>query len=425
MRTGQILLLAVTLLLAACPAPQDPAGHKPEPSAEPSQGASAEPTAAPSSLELRGRLFDLATGKPLAGAAAILGDQEVVTEVDGGFAARFTAEAPSSVTFLAEGYVPLTIAGYAGGPLFMRPYAPVTLDIQSVVVDLHAPAGVSTASVLAIAVQPKGHAYASPAYLGKPEFSAAGTASVKVSLPKGDATLLAYGTKGTMVGALQAAVAPTLSLTLSKVDRYDGYQIAVPEIRQGGGTTRVASYNLTWPSDTPDMPNQLGIGVFTLESTVSVALPPAAAFGIAQAAYSLTGSALTNRTPLLLLSERTLRPVPKGASAVSLLHEPQSQALTGTFGIRPGESAGATAYYADVLDPEDGQPCWRLVSQGATPVDLTLPRLPAAHQHRNLTAGKTYTMRAGAAIGLLGFKSTEAYAHGQPIDVLQPSADQP
>lgn len=423
MRSRYPLLLGLSLLLVACPGPQGPQGGSPDPA--PTPDPSPDPT--PSSQEVQGRLLDLATGKPLAGATVLLADRALTPASDGRFSATLpTASKGHAATILADGYVPLTVYGYGGGPLFMRPKAPLSLERSTVTLSLQAPPGASSEAVLAIAVKPPGASHASTAYLGTSTFSPLGTASATASLPAGEATVLAYGTKGTVVGSLQAPVSTALSLTLKAIDGYELYQAAVPKFRPDGGTLQMAAFSLVWPGETPEMPSTLGLGVVAGETTNRpIALPPASAFGLANAAYAVTGSALSNGTPRVTLAERTVSNAKPGAFEVPLLSEPTGQLLAGAFGLLPGSSAGATAYYADVLDPTTQAPLWRLVSLGKTPARLTLPELPATLQAWRLAKGKSYLLQGGAAEGLLGFKASKAFAQGPSFTVTLPSGAQP
>lgn len=428
MRPWKSLLLGFSLVLIACTGP-GPLVQGPQDDPTPSPSASdpsGDPHATPDpSGEVQGRLHDLVTGKPLAGATILLGTRTLTSASDGSFR-ETVAQSGLATTILADGYVPLTILGYAGGPLFMRPNATSPLATSSVTIALQAPAGASSDSVLAIAVKPPGYSHASTAYLGTVPFSAQGTASVTVTLPQGDATLLAYGTKGTIVGSLQAPVSASLSLTLSAIPSYAPYQASVPKLREDASTTQLAAFSLVWPGEAPETPSSLGLGLVSGETTNRpIALPPASAFGLAQASYSVTGSVLTTDSPRLTLAERTLSGVTPGAFAVSLLSEPQSQPLAGSFGLLPSPTSGATAYVADVLDSSTQAPLWRLVSLGQTPTRLTLPELPASLQSWRLPSGKAYRLQAGSADGLLGFKATRAYSLGQPQTVTLPSGDQP
>lgn len=434
LRPWKSLLLGVSLVLAACtePVPLLPQGPQdeptPTPSPSPSPSPSSDPQATPDpSGEVQGRLHDLATGKPLAGATVLVGTQTRSSASDGSFLAAVTGtNAGLATTILAEGYVPLTVYGYAGGPLFMRPSASSPLATSSVTVALQAPAGASSESALAIAVKPPGYRHASTAYLGTASFSAQGTASVTVTLPVGEATLLAYGTKGTVVGSLQAPVSASLSLTLSEIPSYQLYQASVPKLREDAATTQLAAFSLVWPGETPEASSSLGLGLVSGETTNRpIALPPASAFGLSQASYAVTGSVLTSSTPRVTLAERTLSTLTPGAFGIPLLSEPQGQLLAGSFGLLPGAITGATAYYADVLDSSTQAPLWRVVSLGQAPSRLTLPELPASLQSWRLTTGKAYRLQVGAADGMLGFKATRAYSQGQPQTVTLPSGDQP
>ena len=438
MRSRYPLLLGVSLLLVACPGqgPLLPHGPQGDPSSPPSTTEASHdpgptpdpsPSPTPSVSEVQGRLLDLVTGEPLVGATVLMEDHPVTSGSDGSFRATIMDAAPGlATTILAPGYVPLTVYGYTGGPLFMRASASLPLATSSVTVALQAPAGASTESVLAIAVKPPGYRHASTAYLGTATFSAQGTASVTVTLPVGEATLLAYGTKGTVVGSLQAPVAPTLSMSLSAIPSYALYQASVPKFRDGVSTTQLAAFSLVWPGETPEASSSLGLGLVSGETTNRpIALPPASAFGLSQASYAVTGSALTTSTPRVTLAERTLSTLTPGAFGIPLLSEPQGQLLADRFGLLPGATPGATAYYADVLDTSTQALQWRLVSLGQTPSRLTLPELPASLQSWRLTTGKAYRLQVGAADGLLGFKATRAFSQGQPQTVTLPSGDQP
>lgn len=429
------MLLGMTLLLTACPAPQAPSEHTPgattQPTPTPQPTPTAEPTAEPtptpsaSPVDLQGRLYDLSTGKPLIGATALIGGMQVVTGSDGSFKVALESENTATwSTFLAAGYVPLSISGYAGGPLYLQPDDAVALDITSTVVSLQTPPGSATSSVLAIAVKPTGHAYASSVHLYKPTFSAQGTASVKVTpMPRGEATLLAYGTDGTVAGGLRTPVSSAISLSLAPVPRYDLYQASVATPRTDGSTTQIASFDLVWPSETPDLPNRLWLGVISGASTAfPIALPPASAFGIPEASYAVSGRVLDTAT-YQYLAERYLQPLTPGARSVPMLAEPGAEATSGAFGVLPSTSPGATAYYADVQDPDTERFVWRLVSLGETPKNLTLPALPASLQSWRLPTGKSYLVRVGAAEGLRGFKATGAYTQGKSLNVPLPSAE--
>jgi len=415
----------MALLVTACPAPQAPSEQTPSATIQPTP--TPEPTPAPSAspLELNGRLYDLVTGKPLGGATALIGNTQVVTGSDGAFnAVRASERTADWSTFLAEGYVPLSISGYAGGPLYMQPDEAATFTVTTTVVSLQAPPGSATASVLAIAVRPTGHTYSSSLHLYKPTFSAQGTASVRVSpMPVGEATLLAYGTDGGVAGGLQTPVSSEISLTLSPVPRYDVYQASVSTPRKDGSTTQIASFDLVWPSDTPDLPNRLRLGLISGATTgMGMALPPASAFPIPGASYAITGTVLESAS-YAYLAERHLQPVKPGTYTVPMLAEPGAEALPEAFGILPLASAGAKAYYADVRDPDTERFLWRMVSLGEAPRNLTLPELPASLQSWRIPAGKSYSVQAGSADGLRGFKATGAYTHGKTLTIPLPSAE--
>lgn len=422
----------MSLLLTACPAPQ--------PASQPTPGPTQQPTPAPdpsspqnpngpqipqdpnptTPLQVQGRLYDAATGKPLSGATALLGSTQVVTDANGRFNATIPpASTPLVTTFLADGYVPLTVSGYTGGTLFLLPKASTPTSTRSVTVSMSAPAGSIAQSVLAIAVKPTGYAVASTAYLGSPTFSEAGTASVTVTLPEGEATVLAYGINSTVVGALQAAVASEMTLSLSSISHYDVYQTTIGNIPAGGNTTQLAAYGLSWPSENPDMPNLVWLSTLSgaTDSLPVVALPPATAFNLQQASYVVEVSAVTTATPRVTLSQRTQALERSGAHQVTLLSAPQAQSVTGAFGILPAKVTGATAYTADVLDAETQQPLWRILSLGENPPNLTVPGLPESLSSWNLPTGTSYAIRSGAADGVLGFRVSGAYARGNAIAV--------
>lgn len=425
MRSWYPFLLGTSLLLVACPGPQEPHGGLPTPG--PEESPSPDPSPSPTSMVVDGRLHDLTTGKPLADVTILNGEKAIAPGADGGFKVEIKGgQAPPPMTFLSDAHVPLTVYGYAGGPLFLRPKASPSLATASVTISLQAPAGTATESVLAIAVQPPGHAHASTEYLGTPTFSEQGTASVTATLPVGKATLIAYLTKSNTLGTLQAPVSSALSLTLSPVSDYPIYEAYVPKLPEHHETRQVATFTLVWPGEFPEAPNSLILGGVGGETTHRpIGLPPLSALGLPGASYAVTGSVLSKDTPRVTLAETTRYDVAPDYFSMPLLGEPNAQALADGFGLLPGKSTGATAYYADVLDPLSRAPLWRLVSYGQAPTRLTLPPLPSSFESWRLASGKSYLLQAGAADGLLGFKVRKAFVRGPAFTVSLPGDAQP
>ncbi|HEY9897850.1 MAG TPA: hypothetical protein V6D00_01600 [Pantanalinema sp.] len=399
-----LFAVVAAMLLAGCPTSKQYPVY-------PSSYSSPTPSSGAQEITVSGVVYNVTTGQPVSAAFVVLDNKtQALTGMDGSFTATRSAlvKAPS-VTVLKTGYVNLTVHGYQGGMLRIPPKTTPTPEAtESMTVQLSAPAGLSS-TIVSVAVKPVGYTYAIAKHLGSVNLSEAGTGSIKLTVPVGDATILAYGWDGQAVGSKQASVSSSLDVTLTQSPDYETYQTDVPLLKTDGSVLSRASYFLTWPGDTPAHPNKVMIGDITgLSTHEPFDLPPASAFGIAGAHYTVTGSALKNTANRPMIAGSSKSGLLPGNHVMALLETPISSKY------RPGDEtfdvtfralidqgvAGANAYTADfsALPAAGGAWLWEVISLGESTESLDVPVLPGSLRSLfSLSAGTTYQLQRGSA----------------------------
>lgn len=415
------MLVALCLLITGCPspAPRLPVDTTIFTSPTPS------PTD-PGSL-VAGTLYSYETGQPIPQAIVILDNEtQVLTGMDGAFTAtRSTDTQDPSITVLKSGFANLTVHGYQGGALTMPGRSAASpMATQSMTVFLTAPEGATTTALLSLAVKSESYAYARTEFLGSVPLSAAGTGSVKVGVPAGHVTAIAYGTTGEVVGVKQGAVSGEMEVSLAPASAFETYQTEVSLPRADGSLLSEVSYFLNWPGDTPARPNSALVAEITGSSTViPFILPPPSSFGIPGAYYSVVGSALRNTISRPSIAFRRKGNVAPGSHSISLLGEAiwvsyraGSDLLEVPF--RPVLDSlipGANAHYADInaLLSAGGGRLWKVVALGTSTASLDVPVLPRdLRATYGLTVDATYSVTVGAAINPVSVDAEYAQTMG-------------
>lgn len=431
-----LLTGATALLLVGCPTSSpyrsgygmSPLGASPSPSALAGKAAPGEET-------ISGVLYSEETGKPLSFAWISLDEKsDALTHANGSFSATRSigAEAPI-LTALKSGYANLTIYGYRGGPLALPdrlpPADPAT---QSVELMISAPPGGASAAVVGVSVQREGYTYGEAWQTVDLSLSAAGTASLALSLPSGRATIIGYGVDGDVAGGIQEAVGATMSLSLVPSLAAQGYQADVPLLKPDGSMLAAASFYLNWPGETPVKSNAILVAQLTGSSVdTAVSLPPVDSFGIPGAYYSIHGADIESSGSARILASAWKRHVAPGRYPFSLLTAPTTTRYASGHESSHVEFRvpvdvpvnAADAYSLDLFrvpDVGSAEYRWRIVSLGTSTESLALPILSSTlfRSLYGLTVGETYWMRLGAFQEFGSSDRDEAHTYGSQGSVI-------
>ncbi len=366
-------------------------------------GASPTPTPPAEERSVSGTLYDDETGMPLVGAVVYLGGRLAkFTGADGTFTATYSAAvATPSLTLAKSGYANLTVHGHAGGPLaLLRPVASDAASMATRSIAVTAPGGSASKVLVSVAVKRGGYAHARSEAFKAVDLSAAGTGSVDVALPDGQATVLAYGFDGNLAGSSQGPVGDLLSVELTPTADFGACLPAVPAFKTDSVTT--VGYYLTWPSDSPVVENRVELAILS-GSLLSLgwALPPVESFGIPGASYMLMADAATSNGNRLQ-ARHEIRNVNPGVHALTWLPEaswlnyrPGSREPEVTFLVYPQEPVpGANALVLDMFDTTTKQQTWRVVAHQASSASVEVPNIFPY----GLKSGTQYGVRLNAAI---------------------------
>lgn len=432
-KLGSSLAILLTLLIAGCPKPPQFQPDRltmrtgsvdfssPVPSATPTAGAPYTVT------DVSGTLYSDETGQPIPLAIVLLdGVTRTITGLDGSFTAtRSSAVTAPSVTVLRSGYANLTVHGYQGGILTMVPrLRPAPAATTSVKIWVVAPPAIASAAAIGISVKRSGYAYSLTQITRLVSLSQAGTGSLTVSLPAGEATIVGAGWQAPLAGLFQGAVAPELTVTLSATESQATYETEVPVLRTDGSVSSISAYYLNWPGDTPSHPNSVMIaaaGGGTGDEPIS--LPPVDSFGLPGAYYTVYGfadsntSAVVNATAIQRHITPGRRILPLLAEPVTPMYYPGDETKNQTFEVPISAAVnGANAYMLDVASvPTTGpvERLWRLVSLGTSTGSLELPILPATMRASyGLTVGTHYAVSVSAAAHPMSPDGDQAFTSG-------------
>lgn len=336
------------------------------------------------------------------------------TGMDGAFTATYSAEvATPSLTLRKTGYANLTVHDYPGGPLAM-PYPTATQDAESATrsIAVTAPAGSATRAFVAVAVKRPGYAHAQHAAFKSVFFSEAGTGSVDVALPEGEATVVAYGFDGNLAGSSQAVASEPLSVDLKATPAFGAYRVSVPAFKSGSPTS--VGYFLRWPSTSPIVENRIFLTILTGELLeLGWGLPPVESFGIPGASYAAVAESWSSDGRSLLAS-RELRSMTPGQHPLAWL--PQADLKTyhkGTertdFYVNPlAPVPGANGL---ILELYDGNPVWRVIANQTSSASVRVPTF----KPNALTAGKEYGIHLHAVLNHGQLEASErAVTLGEP-----------
>ncbi len=412
---GAALLIPVMAALAGCPSPDKPyAPLMATPTPSPTPTPSATPT--PEVKSLSGAVYDQETGKLLTAPLVFFNGKFGPLALGGTFTATYSAAIASpSITVASSGYTNLTVHGYSGGPLLMtRPASTESVAVSSRSIAVTAPPGSATTAFISVAVKRAGFAYAKLEAFADVALSEAGTASVDVALPDGEATVLAYGFDGDIAGASQGPVGETLAVNLKATPAFGTFRTSVSQFETD--SVLAVGYYLTWPSESPIVENRLPLAVLTGDLLTSPwDLPPVTSFGIPGASYTITAEAMAVDASAMLAA-RERRNVTPGSRLLSWLPEatwknyrPGSEEHGVSFQILPDAVVpGANAF---VLDLFDDKHVWRVVSHQTSTASIEVPLFESLGP--KLKPGTSYAVRLDSALnpGRAGFQE-EAYTYG-------------
>jgi hypothetical protein len=257
-------------------------------------------------------------------------------------------------------------------------------------------------ALISVAVQRAGHAYTTLEAFAEVILSEAGTGSVDVDLPDGEATVLAYGVDGDLAGVSQGPVTETLALALKATPAFGAFKTSLSPL--GTDSLLAVGYYLTWPSESPLIENRVPLAVLTGEHVNETwYLPPVTSFGIPGASYTLIADAMAADASATL-AERVRRNVTPGSRLLTWLPKASSKTYqTGSekygvpFQMLPDAAVpGANAFILDLFDLVDDKHLWRVVSHQTGTASLEVPLFESLGP--KLKPGTTYAVRVDSAL---------------------------